>query len=140
MIASSITQAVCLSIGLCPISQACPLQEPNQVRLRCYVPFTSYRFLQTLPLPETPLRFGLISPQTGSAFFQADGDPALPGKQKYPPGSAYPSGYCNGFPSRREACGLLTRGKPEGKSCSCPLLAADFHGSTHVFNKSITHG
>ena len=34
---------------------------PKQVRFR-YVPFTSYRFLQTPPLPVTPLRFGLSSP------------------------------------------------------------------------------
>ena len=64
MIPSSSTSAVCLSIGLYLITQACPLLQPNQVRFR-YVPFTSYRFLQTLPLPETPLRFRLISPQTG---------------------------------------------------------------------------
>jgi hypothetical protein len=33
----------------------------RQVRFRC-VPLTSYRFLQTLPLPATPLRFRLSSP------------------------------------------------------------------------------
>jgi len=72
MITFSNTQAVCLSIGLCPILQACPLHEPNQVRLR-YVPFTAHRFLQTLPLPKTPLQFGLISLQTGHRRFLASG-------------------------------------------------------------------
>jgi hypothetical protein len=82
MIASSTTQAVCLSIGLRPIWHACPLHEPNQVRLR-YVPFTSYRFLQTLPLPETPLRFGLISPQTGYLRFLGSGrGPGFAGQTK----------------------------------------------------------
>ena len=37
---------------------------PNQVRLR-YVPLTSYGFLQTPPLPVTPLPFGLSSPRSG---------------------------------------------------------------------------
>lgn len=37
---------------------------PYPVRSR-YVPSTSYRFLQTRPLPAAPLRFGLISPRTG---------------------------------------------------------------------------
>ena len=41
---------------------------PNQVRLRC-VQLTSYRFLQTLPLPATPLRFGLSSPWSGRHLF-----------------------------------------------------------------------
>jgi hypothetical protein len=36
-------------------------QRPNQVCLRYVLP-TSYRFLQTLSLPTTPLRFGLSSP------------------------------------------------------------------------------
>ena len=47
--------------GLCAMLHAYPPVAPNQVRLR-YVPFTSYRFLQTLTLPATPLRFGLSSP------------------------------------------------------------------------------
>jgi hypothetical protein len=37
---------------------------PNQVRFR-YVPLASYRFLQTSPLPMTPLRFGLSSLWSG---------------------------------------------------------------------------
>jgi hypothetical protein len=37
---------------------------PNQVHLR-YVPLTSYGFLQTPPLPVTPLPFGLSSPRSG---------------------------------------------------------------------------
>jgi hypothetical protein len=37
---------------------------PSQVRFR-YVPLTSYGFLQTLPLPTTPLPIGLSSPRSG---------------------------------------------------------------------------
>ena len=37
---------------------------PNQVRLR-YVPFNSYRFLQTPLLPVTPLRIGFSTPWSG---------------------------------------------------------------------------
>ena len=48
-------------IGLRDSLHAYPPVAPNQVRLR-YVQLTSYRFLQTLPLPATPLRFGLSSP------------------------------------------------------------------------------
>ena len=48
-------------IGLRAMLHAYPPAAPNQVRLR-YVQLTSYRFLQTLPLPATPLRFGLSSP------------------------------------------------------------------------------
>lgn len=43
---------------------AYPPVMPNLVRLRDVL-FISYRFLQTLPLPATPLRFGLSSPYSG---------------------------------------------------------------------------
>jgi len=59
-------------IGLRVTLHACPPAAPNQVRLRC-VQLTSYRFLQTLPLPATPLRFGLSSPWSGRRLFLATG-------------------------------------------------------------------
>jgi len=37
-------------------------QRRQDVAVLLSVQFTSYRFLQTLPLPATPLRFGLSSP------------------------------------------------------------------------------
>src|SRR6266545_1171889 len=49
-----------------------PPVKPYQVHLRC-VQFTSYRFLQTLPLPATPLRFGLSSPWSGRRLFLSTG-------------------------------------------------------------------
>src|SRR6266545_3057459 len=51
---------------------AYPPVKPYQVHLRC-VQFTSYRFLQTLPLPATPLRFGLSSPWSGRRLFLSTG-------------------------------------------------------------------
>ena len=45
---------------------------PNLVRLR-YVPLTSYGFLQTPPLPVTPLPFGLSSPRSGRRLHLAGG-------------------------------------------------------------------
>lgn len=38
-----------------------------------YVQFTSYRFLQTLPFPATPLRFGLTSLWSGRRLFLSTG-------------------------------------------------------------------
>ena len=45
---------------------------PYLVRLR-YVPLTSYGFLQTPPLPVTPLPFGLSSPRSGRRLHLAGG-------------------------------------------------------------------
>jgi len=37
----------------------------RRIRFTCYVSLTSYGFLQTPPLPVTPLPFGLFSPRSG---------------------------------------------------------------------------
>jgi len=60
----SITLQVWSGIGLRNISHAYPPVTPNQVRLRC-APYAAYGFLQTLPLPTTPLPIGVTSPKSG---------------------------------------------------------------------------
>jgi hypothetical protein len=74
-----------ISMGLSHFLQGYPHHLPYLVRFR-YVPFTSYCFLQTLPLPETPLQFGLTSPDQGViSIFQEIGFASFAGQTKKSP-------------------------------------------------------
>jgi hypothetical protein len=71
-----------VSIGRSHLLQGCPRFMPYQVRFR-YVPLTSYCFLQSQPLPVTPLQFGLTSPDRGVvSFFQETGFAGFAGQTK----------------------------------------------------------